>query len=181
MRNTHEKGFVFSTRSEFATDKRVYALDRKGITGYGIYWGIIEYLRSQDDYIGDLRVVKILAKQMRTSTARILRILTNYGLFVIEDDSFQSIKLNILMQPLERKRRQMDRLSRWDYKTINLRNCRNPLTDNDTLFTVKKSKVEKILLPLHPQKKYVSPMICFLHKLRWEEYWEGEDREQQWE
>ena len=125
------------------TSEFMHLIEKEGMAGYGIYWGLIEYLRSQDNYIGDLRVLKSLSSQMRTSITRLLRILKNYGLFELTDYTFQSSRLITLMKPLESKRKLMDKRSSNDDETINLRNRRNSLKTNTTSVTVKKSKEKK--------------------------------------
>lgn len=163
------------------TSEFMHLIEKEGMAGYGIYWGIIEYLRSQDNYIGDLRVLKSLSAQMRTSTTRLLRILKNYGLFELTDYTFQSSRLITLMKPLESKRKLMDKRSSNDDETINLRNRRNSLETNTTSVTVKKSKEKKSKENTSSAEEVAAvvaaPLSC---KLPWEEYVDELDKEQQW-
>lgn len=163
------------------TSEFMHLIEKEGIAGYGIYWGIIEYLRSQDNYIGDLRVLKSLSAQMRTSITRLLRILKNYGLFELTDYTFQSSRLITLMKPLESKRKLMDKRSSNDDETINLRNHRNSLETNTTSVTVKKSKEKKSKENTSSAEEVAAvvaaPLSC---KLPWEEYVDELDKEQQW-
>lgn len=163
------------------TSEFMHLIEKEGMAGYGIYWGIIEYLRSQDNYIGDLRVLKSLSAQMRTSITRLLRILKNYGLFELTDYTFQSSKLITLMKPLESKRKLMDKRSSNDDATINLRNRRNSLKTNTTSVTVKKSKEKKSKENTSSAEEVAAvvaaPLSC---KLPWEEYVDELDKEQQW-
>lgn len=163
------------------TSEFMHLIEKEGMAGYGIYWGIIEYLRSQDNYIGDLRVLKSLSAQMRTSITRLLRILKNYGLFELTDYTFQSSKLITLMKPLESKRKLMDKRSSNDDATINLRNRRNSLETNITSVTVKKSKEKKSKENTSSAEEVAAvvaaPLSC---KLPWEEYVDELDKEQQW-
>ena len=163
------------------TSEFMHLIEKEGMAGYGIYWGIIEYLRSQDNYIGDLRVLKSLSAQMRTSITRLLRILKNYGLFELTDYTFQSSKLITLMKPLESKRKLMDKRSSNDDETINLRNRRNSLETNTTSVTVKKSKEKKSKENTSSAEEVAAvvaaPLSC---KLPWEEYVDELDKEQQW-
>ena len=39
-------------------------IEKEGKAGYGIYWALMEYLRTQDNYVGDVRVLKSLARQL---------------------------------------------------------------------------------------------------------------------
>lgn len=75
------------------------------MAGYGIYWCLLEYLRTQDNYLGDVRVLKSLARRMKIRLAKLLSILNNYGLFICNDYTFYSPKLVELMQPFEERRR----------------------------------------------------------------------------
>jgi hypothetical protein len=163
------------------TSEFMHLIEKEGMAGYGIYWGLIEYLRSQDNYIGDLRVLKSLSAQMRTSITRLLRILKNYGLFELTDYTFQSSRLITLMKPLESKRKLMDKRSSNDDETINLRNRRNSLKTNTTSVTVKKSKEKKSKENTSSAEEVAAvvaaPLSC---KLPWEEYVDELDKEQQW-
>ena len=163
------------------TSEFMHLIEKEGMAGYGIYWGIIEYLRSQDNYIGDLRVLKSLSAQMRTSITRLLRILKNYGLFELTDYTFQSSRMITLMKPLESKRKLMDKRSSNDDETINLRNRRNSLETNTTSVTVKKSKEKKSKENTSSAEEVAAvvaaPLSC---KLPWEEYVDELDKEQQW-
>lgn len=163
------------------TSEFMHLIEKEGMAGYGIYWGLIEYLRSQDNYIGDLRVLKSLSSQMRTSITRLLRILKNYGLFELTDYTFQSSRLITLMKPLESKRKLMDKRSSNDDATINLRNRRNSLETNTTSVTVKKSKEKKSKENTSSAEEVAAvvaaPLSC---KLPWEEYVDELDKEQQW-
>ena len=83
-------------------------IEAEGAAGYGFFWAVMEYLRTQDNYVGDLRVIRTLARQMKIQIKKALRILQEYDLFVCDDYAFYSPKLNKSMLPLERKRMEMD-------------------------------------------------------------------------
>ena len=87
-------------------------IEKEGMTGYGAYWALMEYLRSQDDYIGDVCALKTLARQVRVRLPRLLKILHGYDLFVCDDFTFYSPKLNELMKLLEDTRARIETLSR---------------------------------------------------------------------
>ena len=40
-----------------------HMVESEGAAGYGLYWGIMEYLRSQNNYRGDIRAIKGIARQ----------------------------------------------------------------------------------------------------------------------
>ena len=127
------------------TTEVMHLIEKEGMAGYGIYWAIMEYLRTQDDYVGDVRVLKSLSRQLKTSVERLLRILKNYGLFDMTDFTFRSRKLEAVMKPLEDKRKAMKARSCDDRKTTAQRNACNSLEIKDSSFLskVKESKVEK--------------------------------------
>ena len=92
-----------------STTEVMNLIEKEGMAGYGIYWAIMEYLRTQDDYVGDVRVLKSLARQLKTKIGKITSVLTNYGLFVVTDFTFRSAKLEAMMKPLEDKRKAMSK------------------------------------------------------------------------
>ena len=83
-----------------------HMVESEGAAGYGLYWGIMEYLRSQNNYRGDVRAIKGIARQLKCRTDKAIRVLEDYGLFVIENATFYSPHLNEKMLPLEKKRAQ---------------------------------------------------------------------------
>ncbi len=87
-------------------------IEKEGVTGYGIYWAIMEYLRTQDDYIGDFRALKNLARQLKVRPSRILKILREYGLFVCNDFTFYSPKLTDLMKEFDDRRARIEAYKR---------------------------------------------------------------------
>ena len=108
------------------TTEIMHLIDNEGMTGYGIYWALMEYLRTQDDYTGDVRVLRALARQLRTSLARLERILNEYSVFEVTGYQFRSHKLDCIMRPLEEKRMAMEKLHNECTTTIQ-RNPRNSL------------------------------------------------------
>ena len=83
-------------------------IETEGAAGYGIYWAIMEYLRTQDDYIGDCRALRNIARQLKVRPYKILKILNDYGLFVCHDFTFYSPKLLEVMKPFEDKRARIE-------------------------------------------------------------------------
>ena len=41
------------------TSEVMNLIENEGMTGYGIYWALMEYLRVQDDYVGDMEALAI--------------------------------------------------------------------------------------------------------------------------
>jgi len=79
-------------------------IEAEGAKGYGVYWFLLEFLRQQTEYKGKLKMLDMLARRIKTTRAIVKRIITEYGLFVVEDGMFFSPGLTERMQPLEHKR-----------------------------------------------------------------------------
>ena len=79
-------------------------IEAEGAAGYGFYWALLEYLRAQNHYTGDIRAIKNIARQMKIRIDKAIRVLNDYGLFVVENTLFSSPMLVEKMRPLERKR-----------------------------------------------------------------------------
>ena len=79
-------------------------IEAEGAAGYGFYWALLEYLRAQPRYTGDIRAIKNLARQLRIRIDKALRVLNDYDLFVVNKIDFYSPMLVEKMLPLERKR-----------------------------------------------------------------------------
>lgn len=68
--------------------KCIVLIEELGLEGYGIFWVLIETLRSQTDFKAPLRIVPALARRHNTSTEKIKAVITRYDLFTIEDEEF---------------------------------------------------------------------------------------------
>ena len=166
-----------------SSNEMMKLIQKEGMAGYGIYWALMEYLRKQDDYMGDIRILKTLARQLKTSVERLERILNNYGLFEWADNTFLSRKLNSAMKPLENKRKAMEARSCDDRATTVQRNVRNSLNVNDdvSLSKVKESKEENTpsissssaVAAVAESKpvKYVPAWERYVDELQQEEQW----------
>ena len=100
-----KKDYYFPHEIRTRNDEAVMELiECEGSSGYGIYWALIEYLRTQEDYVGKMVAVKTIARQMRTKPYKVDSVLRNYGLFVIDGKTFRSVKLESVMKPLDDKR-----------------------------------------------------------------------------
>lgn len=78
-------------------------IEAEGGAGYGLYWCILEYLRAQDNYTGDIRAITGLARHLKIRKEKALRVLNDYGIFVIDNLHLYSPALTEMMQPLEKK------------------------------------------------------------------------------
>ena len=159
-------------------------IENEGMAGYGIYWALLEYLRTQDDYVGDLRVLKSLARQLKTKLAKIESVLNSYGLFIVTDYTFRSRKLESAMKPLEEKRKAMSKQNAGkaeanrkqnEVKTDAERNqvpCNLLKTNSEMVLSkVKESKVKK-------SKEITSSLSPSLPA--WERYVDELQQEEQW-
>lgn len=93
-------------------------IEAEGGAGYGLYWCILEYLRAQDNYTGDIRAITGLARHLKIRKEKALRVLNDYGIFVIDNLHFYSPALTEMMQPLEKKRAKMEASKQKETETM---------------------------------------------------------------
>ena len=159
-------------------------IENERMAGYGIYWALLEYLRTQDDYVGDLRVLKSLARQLKTKLAKIESVLNGYGLFIVTDYTFRSRKLESAMKPLEDKRKAMSKQNVGKAEANRKQNevkpeaehnqvhCNTLKTNTEMVLSkVKESKVKK-------SKEITSSLSSSLPA--WEQYVDELQQEEQW-
>ena len=84
--------------------KIMMMIQKEGMKGYGIYWMILEFLRVQNGYKADVRILPVLARKMRVTVATLKRIIFYSGIFEVNDTTFSSPGLTRRMGPLEAKR-----------------------------------------------------------------------------
>ena len=94
------------------TSEVMNLIEKEGMMGYGIYWALMEYLRVQDDYVGDLRSLSTLKRELRIRQSRLDKVLHGYGLFVCNGNTFYSPKLNEVMKPFEQRRAKIEAFKR---------------------------------------------------------------------
>lgn len=98
----------FPHEATTSSDLRMIKLiDTLGAQGYGAYWFIMEHLRLQHDYISSVEILGYLARQIKCKKELIRRLISEFGLFVIEGNCFFSTDLIARMEPLEEKRKSM--------------------------------------------------------------------------
>ena len=90
------------------TSEVMNLIEKEGMAGYGIYWALMEYLRVQDDYVGDIRSLSTLKRELRIRQSRLDKVLHGYGLFVCNGNTFYSPKLNEVMKPFEQRRARIE-------------------------------------------------------------------------
>lgn len=156
-------------------------IECEGMTGYGIYWALMEYLRTQDDYAGDVRVLRTLARQLKTSLARLLRVLNEYGLFEADGFRFRSRKLDTVMRPLEERRKAMAERPCNDRATTVQRNPRKSLKDNPPLSLSKgeERKGEERNISSSAEEDGKEAGLSWTPA--WEQYVDALQQEQQWQ
>ena len=152
-------------------------IEKEGMAGYGIYWAIMEYLRTQDDYTGDVRVLRTLARQLKTKLCKVESVLHNYGLFTLTDFTFRSIKLDAMMRPLENKRKAMEKQNESKPKAERNQDDCKTLKTNDSvdLSKVKESKEKESITSSSKEEKGDVAL-----PLAWERYVDELAKEQQW-
>ena len=68
--------------------KCMLLIDQLGLEGYGIFWVLIETLRTQPDYKCPLSVVPSMARRYNSSKEKFEAVVNQYDLFVVEDNAF---------------------------------------------------------------------------------------------
>ena len=95
-----------------STTEVMHLIEKEGMAGYGIYWAIMEYLRVQDNYIGDLQALVPLKRQLKIRQAKLEKVLYGFGLFICSGNTFYSPKLNEVMKPFEDRRTRIEAYKR---------------------------------------------------------------------
>ena len=90
------------------TNEVMNLIKKEGIAGYGIYWALMEYLRIQDNYVGDMEALDVLKRELKIRQAKLDKVLHGYGLFVCNGNTFYSPKLNEVMKPFEQRRARIE-------------------------------------------------------------------------
>lgn len=95
----------FSHDADALSDyKMIMLTSQLRMEGYGIYWAIIEMLRSQPEYKLPLAIIPGLSVRFSATPAIIEAVIRSYDLFKIEGDFFFSASLNRRMGVMEEKR-----------------------------------------------------------------------------
>jgi hypothetical protein len=96
--------YYFSHDANAQDDPKLMLLiEQMGMEGFGIYWGLIEKLRSEKDYKLPLTVVKTFSHRWHTSPEKVETVIKNYNLFKIVQNYFFSLRLrNSMKEKTER-------------------------------------------------------------------------------
>lgn len=104
MAQKKNKILSFSHDSNARNDERLLEVRRKhGMEGYGVYWALLEMLRSATDYTLPTDYESI-AWELRVEDDVIRRIVEDYGLYLVDKGSFKSIELCKEMDVVEASR-----------------------------------------------------------------------------
>ena len=162
----------------------IMLIEKENASGYGMYWVILEYLRTQENYMGDIRALKGLARQVSCRFPKALRILNDYDLFVAEGGTFYSPALIEMMRPLEAKKTrkkvqltdqsvsQKDVCLFEEVKGVSEASC-NKLEMNQVSSKINKNKEDKKEISNKEKGDVALP-------LAWERYVDELAKEQQW-
>jgi len=86
---TKKDAYYFSHDANSQDDpKCMILIDQLGMEGYGIFWGLIEKLRSEKEYKLPLLVCSSFARRWGTSKEKVEAVVLNYSLFIIENNTF---------------------------------------------------------------------------------------------
>lgn len=196
-----KKDYYFPHEIRTRNDEAVMELiECEGASGYGIYWALMEYLRTQDGYVGKMVAVKAIARQMRTKPYKVESVLKNYGLFLIADNTFRSVKLETVMKPLDDKRTAMEAKSKRNARAmqnqcmsnaepVSEQNSDNTLKTNDGSSEkeslIKKNKVKKskeehssLISPSSVEVAEAVQQVSYVPT--WEQYVDSLQQEEQW-
>ena len=95
-----------------STTEVMNLIEKEGPAGYGIYWALMEYLRVQDNYVGDIQALQPLKRQLKIRQTKLDKVLYGYGLFACNGNTFYSPKLNEVMKPFEQRRAKIEAYKR---------------------------------------------------------------------
>ena len=161
-------------------------IEKEGMSGYGIYWALMEYLRVQDGYTGDLRALATLKRQLKIRQAKLDKVLHGYGLFVCNGNTFYSPKLNEVMKPFEQRRVRIEAYKRQKEKENLLEiSGKAPEKSDIVSFEVKGKGEGKEETTSKKEKKgdedaVASAPVPVPTTLAWERYVDELQQEQQW-
>lgn len=137
--------------------KCMILIDQLGMEGYGIFWALIEKLRSEKDYKLPFAVLPSLARRWGTSKEKVETVVKIYGLFVVEDEDFFSARLVRSMSEKSEKAR-ISAETRWqqqrENQLLNANVCDRIKSQvrNDAIKVKERKVKESILLADKPQK-----------------------------
>lgn len=88
------KSFYFKHDENAANDIKLMAVrSQLAMEGYGIYWFLLEQLSMAGGRM-QLKMIPMLSTIMQTTTDKVMSVVKNYELFVVDEDGFFSERLN---------------------------------------------------------------------------------------
>lgn len=93
-------------------NKMILLIEDLGMKGYGVYWVLLEHLRMQTEYRGDVKALGHLARRIRSNKAFLMRVICDYELFEVEGDSFYSPGMQNRLVPLDDRRKEISEMKR---------------------------------------------------------------------
>tara|TARA_Y100001938_G_scaffold137367_1_gene201422 strand:- start:292 stop:1125 length:834 start_codon:yes stop_codon:yes gene_type:complete len=107
LKMNQKDAYYFPHDSNARNDQRLMKVRMKyGMEGYGIYFGIIEILREQKDYILTYNDIESISFDLRTDKEKIEDIIQNYNLFEIKGHTmFYSKSLKRRLECMDEKKK----------------------------------------------------------------------------
>ena len=89
--------------------KCIQLIEEQGVEGYGIFWILIETLRSQNDYRAPISILTGLARRYNTTAEKMRNVVLKYDLFKVTKDDcfFFSESFTRRMQLIDAKRKKL--------------------------------------------------------------------------
>ena len=167
-----------------STTEVMNLIEKEGPAGYGIYWALMEYLRVQDGYMGDIQALKTLKRELKIRQTKLDKVLYGYGLFVCNGNTFYSPKLNEVMKPFEQRRAKIEAYKRQKQKENSLEISDVSSEKSDIVsFEVKGKGEGKGKVTTSKEEKKVDDDVVVPAPpviLSWERYVDELANEQQW-
>ena len=165
-----------------STTEVMNLIEQEGMAGYGIYWAIMEYLRVQEGYTGDVRALKPLKRELKIRQAKLDKVLHGYGLFVCNGNTFHSPKLDEVMKPFEQRRARIEAYKRQKEKDNSLEiSDISPEKSGIVSFEVKGKGEGKGKVTTSTKEEEGDDAVASVPTiLIWERYIDELQQEQQW-
>ena len=165
-----------------STSEVMNLIEKEGMAGYGIYWALMEYLRVQDGYMGDIQALKTLKRELKIRQTKLDKVLYGYGLFVCNGNTFYSPKLNEVMKPFEQRRAKIEAYKRQKQKENSLEISDVSSEKSDIVSFEVKGKGEGKVTTSKEEKKVDDDVVVPAPPviLAWERYVDELANEQQW-
>ena len=165
------------------TSEVMNLIEQEGMSGYGIYWALMEYLRVQDGYVGNLQTLAPLKRQLKIRQPKLDKVLYGFGLFICNGNTFYSPKLNEVMKPFEDRRARIEAYKRRKEKDNSLETNDVGTEKGDIVSFEGKGKGKgegKGKTTSKEEKGGGDAVVSVPTTLAWERYIDELQQEQQW-